>query len=122
MDRSSARSGRARIATGIVGGAIAVLLVSTSVLGGGGGFSGATTLRTGDDDVDVVLSDAATNGDRVAVGWQEERVGGPELFYRLSDDGGATFAATKTVDSRDSRERRLRLERLRTSHRRCRSR
>jgi len=68
MDRSTARSGRARIATGIVGGAIAVLLVSTSVLGGGGGFSGATTLRTGDDDVDVVLSDAATNGDRVAVG------------------------------------------------------
>ncbi len=77
------------------------------MLGGGGGFSGATTLRTGDDDVDVVLSDAATNGDRVAVGWQEERVGGPELFYRLSDDGGATFAATKTVDSRDSREMRM---------------
>lgn len=104
MSRSMSRGRRATVALACA--LSGVLLLPTGLLAGGG-YSGPIVLRTAAAGVELHIQDVATQGQRAAVGWQEQAASGPNLYYRRSLDGGASFGPTETVDSRDSREMRM---------------
>lgn len=104
MSRSISRGRRATAAFAC---ALGGVLLLPGVLLAGGGYSTPTVLRTAGAGVDLHLQDVATKGDKVAVGWQEQTPSGPNLYFRRSLDGGASFGPFVTVDTRDSREMRM---------------
>ncbi|MBA2275289.1 MAG: hypothetical protein H0W00_01135 [Chloroflexi bacterium] len=103
----SASISRGRRATAAFVVALTGILLLPSVMLAGGGYSPPTVLRTAGAGVGLHLQDVATQGQRVAVGWQEQAAGGPNLYFRRSLDGGASFGPLVTIDSRDSREMRM---------------
>lgn len=104
MSRSISRGRRTTAAFACALGG--VLLLPVGLLAGGG-YSAPTVLRTAGAGVDAHLQDVATKGDKVAVGWQEQTPTGPNVYFRRSLDGGASFGPLVTVDLRDSREMRM---------------
>ncbi len=84
---------RAALAGALVVGAVMALSGPVAA----GGFGPTKVLRTAPE---VYLSDIAARGSGVGVVWWEPRAIGPALFYRMSQNGGATFTAKQRLDPR----------------------
>jgi hypothetical protein len=64
-------------------------------------FGPTRTLRTADF---VLLQDVAAKGSGIGVVWEEQASGTPVVRYRMSQDRGATWTATRRLDDRPNRD------------------
>lgn len=64
-------------------------------------FGPTRTLRTADF---VLLQDIAAKGSGIGVVWEEQASGTPVVRYRMSQDRGATWTATRRLDDRPNRD------------------
>jgi hypothetical protein len=100
------RTRRHRQASVLAGAAAAIVLGGSSVLAGDE-FGQTTVLRTVPEGRLLRVADIGATGNDLGVVWHEvdEDFGTmPRIRFRVSTDGGETFAGRKLVDTRDSIE------------------
>lgn len=83
--------------------AVAIAALAIPALAGpaAAGFGPTRTLRTADS---VFLQDVAAKGSGIGVVWEELASGTPVVRYRMSQDRGASWTATRRLDDRPNRD------------------